>query len=68
MSTPGAERTRRYRERIERGEQLVTIPISTGAVDTLVRLGFLPEVENADGANLRSAIGDLIRWAEKQRR
>ena len=66
MSTSGAERTRRYRDRIERGEQLVTIPISTTAVYALVRLGFLHDLENVDATRLRAAIVDLMQWAAKQ--
>ena len=62
----GAERTRRYRERIDQGVQLVTIPVSASAIYTLARLGFLPDVENADATKLRAAIADLIQWAAKQ--
>ena len=65
MST-GAERTRRYRERIDKGVQLVTLPVSASAVYTLARLRFLPDVENVDAAKLRAAIAELMQWAAKQ--
>jgi hypothetical protein len=41
----GAERTRRYRQRIREAVQLVTLPVSASAVYTLARLGFLPDVD-----------------------
>mgnify|MGYP003576426079 CR=1 FL=1 len=62
-----AERTRRYRERIDQGVQLVTIPVLASAVYTLARLRFLPDVENVDPAKLRASIADLIRWAAQQK-
>jgi hypothetical protein len=67
MSTTGAERTRRYRQRIEQGVQLVTVPVSASAVYTLARLRFLPDVDNVDGAKLGAALADLLRWAAQQR-
>lgn len=66
MSASGAERTRRYRQRIDEGVQLVMIPVSASAALTLARLGFLPDVENLDAAQLRAAIADLMQWAAKQ--
>ena len=66
VSASGAERTRRYRERIDQGVQLVTLPVSASAVHTLARLGFLPDVENMDAAKLRAAIAKLMQWAAKQ--
>jgi hypothetical protein len=64
----GAERTRRYRERIDQGVQLVTLSVSASAVFTLARLRFLPNVEDVDAGKLRAAIADLMQWAAKQPR
>ena len=61
--TPSAARASRYRDRIKRGVVLVSTEVPRSLIQTLVRIGELPDEPNLDGRR----IGDALRgYIEKK--
>jgi hypothetical protein len=63
----GAERVALARARRKRGYRCVTVEVSTGEIDALVRVGLLADAERGNQVALERALGntlDLMGFAE----
>ena len=58
-ASPGAERTRRSRERRKRGGVLIEFEIVGSALDQLIALGWLPANGRGDKSAITSALIEL---------
>ena len=65
MSAQGAERTRKWRERIDASIELVPVPVSGSAVMILSRLHFLAESPKPTKQDIAAAVTSLIRKVGK---
>ena len=59
VTSPGAERTRKFRERRKRGGVLIEFEIVGSALDQLIALGWLPANGRGDKSAITSALIEL---------
>jgi hypothetical protein len=61
--SPGAERTRRWREKREQGVIVVSVDVAPGLTDKLLHLGWLDPAARLDKRAISTALIDLVNRA-----
>jgi hypothetical protein len=60
LPSPSAERTRRHRQRRQRGARCITVEMNDLEISALVAKGYLPEEARGDSKAIKSAIEALV--------